>query len=229
MRPWLVLLSALALAGCTAVATDPRPAAYFEDEIAVGTPSLIPGAQGTLTDADIERILQHRYKPPALSRVALLSDGWSSWGAWSDDLALVTEDIDEGTIARLEDSAMVYDAAFLPSMLVPEQRSIAGLREAAARFQADLLLVYRVDCRTFRKFRLLFAHKARSRCVVETVLLDVRTGLVPFAIASSRVFDTEETDADLNFTETQLRSQLKAISEAMGEIAQAVVAFLEAR
>ena len=59
------------------------------------------------------------------------------------------------------------------------------LREAAARYQADLLLLFRSSCRTFERYRLFEQDQARAFCAVESVMLDVRTGLVPF-VATAR-------------------------------------------
>jgi len=118
-------------------------------------------------------------------------------------------------------------ASILPSVLVPGQRTVPYLREAAARYQADLLLVFRSACRSFERYRLFQSSRARAYCGVEAVLLDVRTGLVPFVATSTQSYDVEESEADLNFRETVLRSQLEAIGAGLLEVSQSVARFIE--
>ena len=50
---------------------------------------------------------------------------------------------------------------YLPSLLLPSERSVARLREAAARFQSDLLFVYATDCQVFSRYRVFAADERR--------------------------------------------------------------------
>ena len=135
--------------------------------------------------------------------------------------------LEKGVVGVLEASPRVYDAAFLPSVLTPERRSVAHLREAAARFQADLLLVYRTFCRSFQKYRVFREDRARAFCGVEAVLIDTRTGVVPLSVVASRSFDVEQSAGDLNFRETILKAQLAAVAGALSEAVSDVVHLLE--
>jgi hypothetical protein len=143
-------------------------------------------------------------------------------------LSAASEAIDAGIISTLRASDRIYDASFLPSILVPSERTLPFLREAAARYQADILLIYRSVCRSFERYRLFEPNTVRSYCTVEAVLLDVRTGLVPFTASTTRVVRTEQSREDLNLREAILRSQLDAVAEAMDEVAEGVVDFLDA-
>lgn len=216
------------LAGCTTpVSTLSRPDAYFEslgsDQ---GAASLFSGDAATLSDDAIQRILAYDYEPPALSRVALMPFGREAWSTWSEELALASEEMQKQVLDKLRASPRVYDASYLPSILVPENRTVPHLREAAARYQADLLFVYRSFCQSFERYRLFAADESRAYCGVEAVLLDTRTGLVPFTTVSRHSFDAVENRADKNFRETRLRAQLDATAAAMGEVSAAIVRFL---
>lgn len=203
-------------------ATTPHPVRDLDQPV-----SLFPGDANVLTDEAIGRILNYRYEPPGLSRVALLPVGMEAWGGWSEVLTTATKKIEDDVIATLEASPHVYDAAYLPSVLVPEKRWVPYLREAAARFQADLLFVHRNYCRTFEKYRLFRADRVRALCGVEGVLIDTRTGLVPLTAVTSRTFDIEASADDLNFRETVLKAQLAALAEALGEAVADVVKLLD--
>src|SRR3970040_174781 len=146
----------LLLTGCGTIYTQPRPADYLAstNQATDSDTSLYSSDADVLSDADIARILEYQYTAPPLSRIALLPFGWSSWAGWSEEMALATDAIDSQVLSVLRTSPRIYDASFLPSILVPDQRSVPYLREAAARYQADLLLVFRSSCRSFERSRL---------------------------------------------------------------------------
>jgi len=229
MTRLLLLFTAISiLAGCTTpVSTMSRPDAYYglqgSDQ---GVASLFSGDAATLSDEAIQRILAYDYEPPVLSRVALMPFGRETWSTWSEELALASEQMQQEVLDKLRASPRVYDASYLPSILVPENRTVPHLREAAARYQADLLLVYRSFCQSFERYRLFAADESRAYCGVEAVLLDTRTGLVPFTTVSRHAFDAVENKGDKNFRETRLRAQLDATAAALGDVAAEIVRFL---
>jgi hypothetical protein len=110
--------------------------------------------------------------------------------------------------------------------LTPERQSIPYLREAAARCQADLLLVYASGSVTYEKYRFLSPNVTKARCTVEAILLDVRTGLVPFTSVATQEYEAKKTSEDMTFAETIARGRAQAERVALGEIADSVVAFL---
>ena len=227
MRFAIFLLSVSLIPGCATISSDPRPSAYYES-VSSNQPgsSLFSGDAETLSDDAIQKILAYKYEPPALSRVALMPFGREIWSSWSEELAVASESIESQVLDKLRASPSVYDASYLPSILVPETRTVPHLREAAARYQADLLLVYRSYCQSFERYRFFAADKSRAYCGVEAVLLDTRTGLVPFTTVVTRTFDVVENATDTNFRETRLRAQLDATAAAMGDVSTEIVQFL---
>ena len=224
----IVFIAGVWLAGCASMSTAPRPLEYYAtNQVSPSETSLFGSDEAVLSDAEIARILEFRYTAPPLTRVALLPFGWSTWLGWSEDMAVSAAAVDADVIATLRESARIYDASFLPSILVSEKRTVPYLREAAARYQADLLLVFRSGCQSFERYRWVGADQSRAYCAVEAALLDVRTGLVPFVTSSTENYDVTESETDLNFRETMLRSQLAAIAASLQELAESVVVFLE--
>ncbi len=224
------LMLMLLAGGCAAPAsTLPRPEAYYNTTAAADSgDSLFAGDAATLSDEAIQKILSYNYQPPALSRVALMPFGREIWSTWSEELAVASQQVQAEVLETLRASPRIYDASYLPSILVPQNRTVPHLREAAARYQADLLLVYRSYCQSFARYRLFGASESRAYCGVEGVLLDTRTGLVPFTAAALRTFEVVENRQDTNFRETQLRAQLDASAGALAEVSAAVVTFLAA-
>ena len=219
----------LLLAGCASLSTTPRPdgpqpGPSKEDD----AKPLFKSDAAVLSDADIERILNRRVALPKQYRIAVLSLSSSSgWRFYSSDFVHVTEAAEREFIGALRASSRVYDASYLPPLLVPENRTAAYLREAAARYQADLLLAYRSRCASYDKFKFFGADETRAYCSVEAVLLDVRTGIVPFtALSTNDVATTKGTD-DKNLAETIRRNELAAVGRCLGEIARDLVRFLD--
>ena len=72
--------------------------------------------------------------------------------------------------------------------------------------------------RTPSRFR---TDKARTYCIAEGVLLDVRTGVIPFSAVATREVRVEETTGgDVNFYETMQKAEAQATAEALTELAQ---------
>ena len=143
----------LVLAACaTPVSTMSRPDAYYGLERSSKVEeSLFSGDAATLSDDAIRTILNYKYEPPELSRVALMPFGREIWSTWSEELSLASEKMQLEVLDVLRASPKIYDASYLPSILVPKNRTVPYLREAAARYQADLLFVYRSYCQSFER------------------------------------------------------------------------------
>jgi hypothetical protein len=225
------LIGCLVVLGGCASFTSPRPSEYYASSGLAGDDrlSLVAADAAILPDDDLRRLLDYEYTPLALNRIALLPMNSSLRSSWSADLARAVAAIDARLLETLEASEPIFDASFLPAMLVPEKRTAPYLREAAARYQADLLLALTSTCEAFQGSRLFQADQARAYCRVEAALLDVRTGLVPFSAASTKTVELTESDEDLVTQETGLRAEIDAIAAALVEIADAVVAFVEQR
>ncbi len=116
----------------------------------------------------------------------------------------------------------------VPSLLTPEKQTVPYLREAAARYQADLLLVFRAYANAYQKERFLRPDQIRSYCMVEALLLDTRTGIVPFTATAREEYTTTKGKDDLSIGETHKKAELTALRKALDAIGDDVAAFLEA-
>ncbi len=191
--------------------------------------SLFADDATVLSDADIDRILRFHYVPPAQARIAVLALGQEVWFGYSDELARTGADVRSEFAHQLKTAATVTEVSFLPTLLVPTKRSVGLFREAAARYQADLLIVYQSSCRTYEKSRLFAASTSKSFCNVEAAILDVRTGLVPFATAATKDLTVSKNPEDLNIYETMRKAELGAIREALVKIGTEISAYLTRR
>jgi len=191
------------------------------DESKVAENSLFKGDQAVLSDQDIARILNTKLSLADRRRMAILSLGSSSW--WSEDIADVEAKNFDALLQALKADPQLTDVRLLPSLLVPEKRTVPYLREAAARIQGDLLLVYTTRIETFRRDRLFKTNEVHARCVAESVLLDVRTGIVADTARATENIALTKAASDLNFNETVARAESEARGRAIVSMAQAVV------
>lgn len=227
MKIIYVLAACALVQACATVGSVDRPASYYQEN----TSSSIGGLVDTPTleddDARINHLLNYRVKLPEENRVAILKLSTDNyWRFYSNDFNQLNDSLVDSLVAKLRSSDRVYDASFLPAMLVPKERSVPVLREAAARFQADLLLAYRSSCQSYQKYRFMSSNESRSYCSVEAVLLDVRSGIIVKSVVSTEDFSAKKADDDKSFAETIKKAELEAVAQALGNVADEVVQFL---
>ena len=183
--------------------------------------SLFKGDQAVISDQDIARILGTEVSLGGRHRLAILN--LASRNYWSDELAEVEARNSDNLLRALKSSPQLSDALFLPTLLIPEKRTVPYLREAAARIQADLLFVYNARIETFRRDRFFKSDEVHAQCLAESVLLDVRTGIVVDTAHATENISMKKNPSDLNFSETVARAESEARGKAVFELANAVV------
>lgn len=223
---------AIAPASCASVGTQPRPATDLRgpaEREAKETLSLFPSDTEILSDAEIARILDVRLGLRSRIRLAVLHLDHRSvdfsylYRGEGVPIGWLHADM----FAMLRKLERVYDASYLPSVLIPAKLTVGHLREAGARYQADLLLIFRTECRTHHQFRIFRASQAKAYCLADAALLDVRTGLVPFTSRATRDYLVEEQKSEIDFAETVRRSEQTAVEAAMFENASNLASFLK--
>lgn len=236
IRSALLLLSLGSLACATQSAYQDPAADQRERELSPLSASLFPGDADVLPDDQIRAILDASPELPVPSRIALLHLQHQSaarfWGYgpyWTALLPGTRQLIATSLSEVLEASSRVSTASFLPSFLLPEKPSVAHLREAAARYQADAVFVFKSDCQAYERYRMFRASEAKAFCNVEAALLDIRTGIVPLTAQVLRDFTVKKNSSDANMIETVRRAETEALQAALGEAGSLIVAAMEAR
>ena len=188
--------------------------------------SLFKGDQAVLSNQDIDRILTARITLEDRHRLAVLR--LSSRSFWSQEIAELEAQNSERFLKALSASPQFTRVRYVPTLLIPERRTVPYLREAAARFQADLLLIYSTHVRSFERDRLVGTDEVHAQAVVESVLLDVRTGIVIHTTQAAENMSAKKSAGDLNFSQTVVKAQTEAAGKATLKVADAVVAFASA-
>lgn len=223
----LILLAILC--GCAKRMTSPPPPPPPPETILgdSGEQSLFRGDQAVLSDQDIARILGTQVQISDRHRMALLS--LTPMSAWSQDLAEVEAKNIDRLQQALKTAPQLTEVRVLPSLLVPEKRTVPYLREAAARVQADLLFIYSARIQSFRRDRFLKSDEVHAQCIAESVLLDVRTGIVLHTGHASEDIAMKKAPADLNFEETVARAESEARGKSLLSLASGVKEYLSAK
>jgi hypothetical protein len=204
------------------VVQDAAPAALTE--------SLFKADQAILTNQEIDRIFAERIYPPAHGRVAVIRIGGrypTRWGWWSEQTAQLEQQITAELLATIRSSPRVTDAFVLPTLLQPPTATIPYLREAAARVQADSLLIYRTFTQNFQKQRVFGNDEVHAYCTAEAVLLDTRSGIVTFTSISTEPFSAQKSPKEVNFEETVALAEQQAQSKALKRIGDELLKYLK--
>ena len=222
--PLLVLAS-----GCTA---STRLAVPFEPAAEPAPTFSLFGTDGaSMSEADVARLLSATVDIPAGARIAVLQVPSSRRTGYRYGYGITEDDL-RGRAATLDTlrarllPAGAGSVVVLPSLLVPNEPRIPVLREIAVRLQAAGLLIVRVDSDILQNVRLFRGDQFKAVATVEAVLLDVRTGAIPFTTVVTRDVLTQKQDGDLSEQDARLRAEQDAIVLAFGEMGRQAATFL---
>lgn len=233
---FLVVISTflLFITGCTssypaAEAHGPAAADVARAEAGTLTESLFKEDQVLLSNEDLKTILASPVVLPERAKLAVVRFGrMPYWWGWSEDFVRTNEEIDANFLGGLRQSSRLREVTYLPSLVTPPVMTIPHIRQAAARLQADLVLVYRTSAYNYERHRWFRASRTKAYCTVEAVLLDTRTGVIPFSTVVNERYATSESKRDYGFDETMARAEQQAIGRAWQRLAAETVAFLDA-
>ena len=197
--------------------------------------SLFPSDQAVLSDDAIKQILSSKIELPKAAKLAVMKFPSSNTSAsryygsyyWRAEEYLKTEQHQlEALNTSLAASKRIAEVTHLPTLMVPKAASIPLLREATVRMQADLLLVFRISSDTYYKHGFFEKDQVKAYSTCEAVLLDVRTGIVPFTRVITREKLRKKSSEDLDQTETMRKAESEASIDALKAVAGDLASFL---
>ena len=192
--------------------------------------SLFREDQAVISNESIEQVLNAKITLPENAKLAAVRFGQMPyWWGWSEDFVRTNQQIDDDFLGRLRQTRRLRKVMYLPSMITPTNMTIPFLREAAARCQANLLLIYRTSSHSYDKQRFLGPDEVKAYCTVEAVLLDTKTGTIPFSTVVTKDFAAQRSRSDTDFSETVAKAQQQAIGSAWLKLADEVKSFLDAQ
>ncbi|OQP60241.1 hypothetical protein [Niastella populi] len=196
------------------------------------TQSLFADKAATISEENIQKILDGNYSLPKQLRVALIKlEGTQKryyWNYWSDEAYLKTQQayLDSFT-AKLQQSPRVIKITSIPDMLLSKApASFTTLRESAVRMQADVVVVYAINSDIYTKYRSFKRPDVKAFATTQLIIMDVRTGLVPFTTVVTRDFMGPQNKTDIETDEARNRVQNQAVLLTINEIGDQVTKFL---
>lgn len=218
------------------VASLPPLALAAERAAAPAAPTLLTenhfarDAMGTLSEAQLRDILQAPVFLEEKARVGIVPVR-EGYGA-DEELPLAGV---PGALAATLDETGLFEVVSEVSTDFPATGTLAGLRELAARYRADYLLLYRhrfVDTvypsawawtwATLVGPMIAPANVLETEGVIEATLFDVKTGTILFTTFERTRETKEETVLDTERKQKRLKEHV--LEEASGNITEAVVA-----
>lgn len=127
---------------------------------------------------------------------------------------------------RILASEKIHSVSILPSLLTPQNPTIPILREAAVRLQSPLLVIYRINSDIYEEYRTFRANRSKAYATVELVLLDIRTGIIPFTAISTKEFQSTKQKDDVTVNDFLKRTEAVAVNRALEDTAERLTRFL---
>lgn len=229
---FLLCIITLAFTACTTASHK----TYLEPSLAAEayTPntiekSLFDDKSATISEENIQKILNGKYSLPAKARVALvkLNGRQSSFYYRSDEDFLKTQQSYMDMLSdSLKTSNKVTSVSVIPQILLSKDPSFLTIREAAVRTQADLVAVFAINSDIYYKYKAFSGTKIKAFATVQFIILDVRTGLIPFSKTVTRDFESQKVKDDYSESEAAARVKNEAVLLAINDIGAEAAAFL---
>lgn len=200
------------------------------------TQSLFNDRASTISEENIQKILDGSYKLPQQLRVAIVRLEPASqqrryyWTYWSDEDYLKTQQSYLDLFAdKFKQSSRVTKLDIIPDLLISKTPSFTNIREAAVRMQADVVVVYAITSDIYSKYKLFSKPDIKAFATTQLIVLDVRTGLIPFSTIMTRDYLSQKKKEELSNSEAASRVQNEAVLLTINDIGQKITQFLNAK
>jgi len=205
--------------------------ASYEPEPPI-TQSLFTDKTSTISEEDIQKILDGAYALPEKLRVSLVKlkgtqDRQNSY--WIDEAYLQSQQeyLDLFT-AKFKQSERVKRVLNIPALLVSNNPTFTTIREAAVRTQSDMVAIYTIDSDLYAKYKLFARSDIKAFATTQLIMLDVRTGLIPFSTVVTKEYQSNRQESELNDEEAASRIKHEAVILTIQEIGEQITQFLQA-
>lgn len=210
-----------------AVDTSVKKATAYSDEI---KESLFDVKEANISEENIQKVLDGKLVFPSSLRVAII--GIESPRIrreyWDDEDYLVSRQQYQETITNsLRNNVRVESVSIMPSILLPSSPSLTAIREVAVRMRADLVMVYYTTGGIYGKSKLFSTTEYKAFATTQALLVDTRTGLVPYTDIVSSDAQMKKGDEDFNSSDAEKRVQVKAVLNSLEEVSAKIDFYLK--
>lgn len=220
--------------GTAKLATNSYSPAPIQENQDYLTKSLFNSKDKTISEEGIAQILDSEIQLPDTIRLAILNYASNSINRyysayWSNEEFLkLQQSFIEIFKKKLSANSKVKQIILMPKLMIGTNPNILTLRESAVRLQADLFLVFSVNSDIYYKYKAFKKDEAKAYATAEALLMDVRTGIIPFSDIVTRENQvTKDNMIDLSSQDTQKRAENGAIQLTLEELSTRVNDFLK--
>lgn len=232
----LLILIAIVFASCSTTKQVNKPNEYvtaygYANQEPSITQSLFDDKSSTISEENIQKILDGDYNLPNNLRVAFVkleSAQSQRRHYWSDESYLKSQQQYLDLFSeKFKNSNRVKSIATIPDMLISKNPTFTSIRESAIRTQSDIVVVYSINSDIYSQYKLFSKTNIKAFATTQLIILDVRTGLVPFTTIVTKDFQDKKNDADLNELEAANRIKNQAVLLTIDEIGKQITDFLD--
>lgn len=197
--------------------------------------SLLKSDRQVLNEASIKKILSSRVVLPRKGHLAIIrfpghersAPSYFGREYWNAEDYLKTRQGYMDTLSeKLAESKRIVAVTLLPSLLTPLDATIPVLREASIRIQADLLLVFRITSDIYQQYKNADNGQVKAFSTCEAVLMDIRTGLIPYTTVVTRESLQEMKSTDFDINEVKKTAEREAALASLNVVAGEISEFL---
>ncbi|WP_336516560.1 hypothetical protein [Pollutibacter soli] len=197
------------------------------------TQSLFNDKSSTVSEENIQKILDGTYALPQQLRVAVvrLDPGIQqrrNYGYFFDDEQYLKtqQSYLDLFIEKFKQSPRVNKVTLIPDLLVSKSPNFTNIREAAVRMQADIVVIYAITSDLYSKYKVFSKTDIKAFATTQLIVLDVRTGLVPFSTIVTKDAFSQRKKEELDITEAAGRVQHEAVLLTINDIGSKITSFL---
>jgi hypothetical protein len=104
--------------------------------------------------------------------------------------------------------------------LLARPYTFTNIREASVRLQADIVIAYSITTDIYSKYKLFTKPDIKVFATTQLIILDVRTGLVPFSTVTTKDVLSKRLQDELDNAEASNRIQKEAVLLTINEIGE---------
>jgi hypothetical protein len=210
IMPILILLFLLTSCSSFKVNKEYLQSKEYEQREALQT-SFVKDKGEDLTEAEITSLLSKKIELKDKIKMVVTYIGPRSFFQVTKDRETIFSEI-------IKNDSRLQDIQFIPTILLPKDKSFKKLREIAALMQADLLLFIESKEISNFKFYLLTKNETKATVSIEAIVMDVKSGAIPFSSRATESKLIENGVEDFTREEFITKASLQAEDLALKEI-----------
>jgi len=196
------------------------------------TQSLFNAKESTISEEDIQRLLDGKIKIPEKARIAVLNLNATLnhyhryYMNNEEEMKMQRQNFD-----LLKEKLLTTDRAhkvfLMPNMVINKTPTLQQLREAAVRMQADMLLIFHLRSDLYYKYKMFKKNEVKAFASCEALLMDIRTGVIPFSNVMTEDVLIKKEEGDFNNEETRQRAISDATKKTLTGIGDELVQYFK--